>query len=117
MNMPGFNAENSLYGRSRKYTTFQPFLSQRDHSVISPQVPVGGGGGTRNNQCDDAWGGCYIGCSVDHPESKDSPGNLNAMLRQGCLDSCDAAHNLCTRALVVTPIGLPMFRGTGLLTR
>jgi hypothetical protein len=57
----------------------------------------GGGGRTEaEKECDDEYGDCYIGCSVDYPEADDSRDSLNELYRDGCEDSCDAAHNLCT---------------------
>lgn len=93
--LPGFTAENALYTGSRKY---QPASLSREtrSGRVEPQVPVGGGGGGTKKTCADTYGDCYIGCSVDYPESGDSPNNLNADLRAGCLDSCDAGYNLCT---------------------
>jgi hypothetical protein len=59
------------------------------------QAQRAGGGGTTTRTCEDRYGDCYIGCSVSHPESADSPNNFNADLRQGCFDSCDAAYRTC----------------------
>lgn len=93
--LPGFTAENALYSSRRKYKASS--LSRENRSSrVEPQVPVGGGGGATTRTCADAYGDCYIGCSVDHPESADSPNNLNADIREGCFDSCDAGYNLCT---------------------
>lgn len=92
--LPGFTAENALYSGGRKYQASS--LSRETRSRVEPQVPVGGGGGGTKKTCADAYGDCYIGCSVDHPESADSPNNLNADLREGCFDSCDAGYNVCT---------------------
>lgn len=92
MNMPGFSADNSIYhNRSKFYLTSRG--TEHNGSAIAPQLRVGGGG--LSNQCDDDYGDCYIDCSVRYPESKDSPNNLNSEFRQGCFDSCDAAHDLC----------------------
>jgi hypothetical protein len=95
MNMPGFTADTSLYNSSRKYN-MPSAANERSSSVIRPQLRAGGGG--LSNKCDDRWGDCYIGCSVDYPESKDSPNNLNSDLRAGCFDSCDASHRRCSPA-------------------
>ena len=100
MNMPGFNAANSIYS-SKFYLT--PRGAEHSRPAIAPQLRVGGGG--LSNQCDDDYGECYIDCSVKYPESKDSPNNLNSEFRQGCFDSCDAAHDLCGGG------GLAMRRG------
>jgi hypothetical protein len=58
-------------------------------SAIGPQLRAGGGGST--NDCVDSYQNCYVDCSVRYPEAGDSPNNLNALMRQGCFDSCDAA--------------------------
>jgi len=92
--LPGFTAENALYSGSRKYTASA--ISRENRGRVEPQVPVGGGGGGTKRTCGDAYGDCYIGCSVDHPESGDSTNNLNAELREGCFDSCDAGFDLCS---------------------
>ena len=58
------------------------------------------GSGPGGDDCTSALQNCYLVCTVDrYPESKDSPNNLNAMLREGCLDSCDAANRTCSAAL------------------
>ena len=93
--LPGFTAENALYSGGRKYRVTSQSHETRSERV-EPQVPVGGGGGGSKRTCADAYGDCYIGCSVDHPESGDSPNNLNADLREGCFDSCDAGYDLCS---------------------
>ena len=93
--LPGFTAENTLYSGSRKYQVSAMSRESLGRGV-EPQVPVGGGGGGSKRTCADAYGDCYIGCSVDHPESGDSPNNLNADLRDGCFDSCDAGYNTCS---------------------
>lgn len=95
MNMPGFYADNSLYSSGRKYNVLGA-TTERGRPMIGPQLRAGGGG--LSNKCDDKWGDCYIGCSVRYP---DSPNNLNSELREGCFDSCDAAHNLCGGGLSV----------------
>ena len=95
MNMPGFTADNSCYNSGRKYNMLSA-ATESSRSVIGPQLRAGGGG--LSNKCDDKWGDCYIDCSVKYP---DSPGNLNSDLREGCFDSCDAAHNLCGSRLSV----------------
>lgn len=94
--LPGFTAENALYSVSRKYGV-SSLAHENRSGRIEPQAPVGGGGGGGTKRtCADAYGDCYIGCSVDHPESADSSNNLNADLREGCFDSCDGGYNLCT---------------------
>ena len=90
--LPGFTAESALYSGSRKYRVSARSRETRGRRV-EPQVPAGGGGRGTKRTCADAYGDCYIGCSVDYPESGDS---LNADLREGCFDSCDAGYNLCS---------------------
>ena len=90
--LPGFTAENTLYSGSRKYRVSAMSRESLGRGV-EPQVPVGGGGGGTKRTCADAYGDCYIGCSVDYPESGD---NLNTDLRDGCFDSCDAGYDLCS---------------------
>lgn len=94
MNIPGFTANtlviesNMIYGNAfRERGSLKP--------VLTPSAPIGRGSSRRPNSCDDKLGECYIGCSVDYPESGDSSNNLNSLKRQGCEDSCDAAHRLC----------------------
>jgi hypothetical protein len=91
--LPGFSAEDSLYSDGRKYP-MPRVAAERSSGAVEPQVAVGGGGGTRT--CADAYGDCYIGCSVDYPESADSSNNLNADFREGCFNSCDGGYNVCT---------------------
>jgi len=91
--LPGFTAENALYSGSRKYKVSGMARGSPGRRV-EPQVPAGGGGTRRT--CADAYGDCYIGCSVDYPESGDSTNNLNADRRDGCFDSCDGGYNLCS---------------------
>ena len=92
MNLPGFTADSSLHDRTRQHR--MEYVAAYTRSIIEPQLRVGGGG-VLGNKCDDDYGECYIDCSVRYPESQDSPNNLNADLRQGCFDSCDASHDLC----------------------
>ena len=93
--LPGFTAENALYSGSRQYKVSA--ISRETRGRVEPQIPAGGGGGGGTKRtCADAYGDCYIGCSVDYPESGDSPNNLNADLRGGCFDSCDAGYDLCS---------------------
>lgn len=92
MNLPGFTACSSLSGNKRQHRMGR--AAAHAPSIIEPQLRVGGGG-VLGNKCDDDYGECYIDCSVRYPESQDSPNNLNADLRQGCFDSCDASHDLC----------------------
>ncbi len=62
------------------------------------------GSGPTENKCTTAWQDCYLECTVTrYPESKDSPSNLNGMLREGCLDSCDAAHRTCSDVALTRP--------------
>jgi hypothetical protein len=91
--LPGFSADNSLYSGSRKYT-LHPRAAESSSRGVEPQIPAGGGGG-RPRTCADAYGDCYIGCSVDYPESGDSQNNLNKQFRNDCFGSCDAGFNLC----------------------
>jgi hypothetical protein len=49
-------------------------------------------------KCDEKLQSCYVDCSVKYPESG---GGLNDDLREGCFDSCDASHNLCSPARTV----------------
>ncbi|MEN3330086.1 MAG: hypothetical protein V7638_4893 [Acidobacteriota bacterium] len=93
--LPRFSAENALYSGARKYNVSSLCREHRGRRV-EPQIPAGGGGGGTKRTCADAYGDCYIGCSVDHPESGDSANNLNAELREGCFDSCDAGYNTCS---------------------
>jgi hypothetical protein len=97
MNMPGFTADNSLDHSGGKYTETSGVPHR--NTEITPQLRIGAGG--LSNKCDDKWGDCYIDCSVRYPESGDSPNNLNSMYRDGCFDSCDAAHNLCGNRLSI----------------
>jgi hypothetical protein len=92
--LPGFSADKSLYSGGRQYS--MPHVNaERSSGGVEPQVAAGGGGGTTRT-CADAYGDCYIGCSVDYPESGDSPNNLNADFRDTCFGSCDAGYNVCT---------------------
>lgn len=93
--LPGFTAESALYSGSRKYRV-SALSRENPGRRIEPQVPAGGGGGGTKRTCADAYGDCYIGCSVDYPESGDSTNNLNAKLRDGCFGSCDAGFDLCS---------------------
>lgn len=92
MKLPGFSAESSL-NKPNAYRQPTTGVETRGSAIV-PQLRVGGGGGL-SNTCDDKYGECYIDCSVRYPESKDPHNNLNELLRQGCFDSCDAAHDLC----------------------
>ena len=47
--------------------------------------PVGGTGATTKS-CEDKYGDCYIDCSLK-----------GGIYEEGCLDSCDAAYNLCKK--------------------
>ena len=92
MNIPGFTAENSFTQSNGIHRL--SFSEQTNFiSVIMPAAPVGRGRTDEQKKCDDKLGDCYIGCSVDYPESGDS---LNPDRRQGCEDSCDASHRLCS---------------------
>jgi hypothetical protein len=77
-------------------------LSDESPAEPDPIVPImalrratnnGGGGGA--DKCADARVTCEAGCSDNHPSSKDSPHNLNGMMREACLDSCAAAERTC----------------------
>ena len=70
-------------------------MQGRGHGApqVRPQLPPLGASGS--GDCEGAWQSCYVDCSVRYPESGDSPGSLNAQMRQGCFDSCDAAFRLC----------------------
>ena len=94
-NLPGYSAEYSISSSGKKYNA-STARAVRITAVVEPQLPVGGGGTTKS--CADAYGDCYIGCSVDHPESQDSPNNLNADLRDGCFESCDGGFRACSSA-------------------
>lgn len=62
------------------------------------------GSGPAEDKCTTAMQDCYLDCSVTrYPESNDSPNNLNAMMREACLDSCDAAHRTCTGLAMTRP--------------
>jgi len=62
------------------------------------------GSGPVEDKCTTAWQGCYLDCTVTrYPESKDSPSNFNEMMREGCLDSCDAANRTCTGLAMTRP--------------
>jgi hypothetical protein len=95
MNIPGFTASASLYCNGGIYTQ-QSAACDKSSSAIRPQLRAGGGGATKS--CVETYQDCYVDCSVRYPESSDSSNNLNALLRQGCFDSCDAAYRLCSPA-------------------
>jgi hypothetical protein len=111
LNLPGFVSEASLYTSGRNYLGPVAESLGQNRSVVEPQLPVGGGG--TGTTCEDQYQDCYIGCSAQYPESNDSVNNLNAMMRQGCYDSCDAAYSLCTTTASRSPI---VVRGPGGLT-
>lgn len=94
MTIPGFTASTLV---TESNAIYRQAFTERVALVpmVMPSAPVGRGGSPKPNSCDDRFGECYIGCSVDYPESKDGPNNLNSLMRQGCEDSCDAAHKLC----------------------
>ena len=54
MNMPGFNADNSLYYSGRKYN-MPSAATERSSSVVEPQLRASDGG---LSKCDDDWGSC-----------------------------------------------------------
>jgi hypothetical protein len=95
MNFPRFTADHSLYA-ARNYPP-QRRMIKNIGSAIEPQLPIGGGSG--GGSCTDQYQSCYIDCSVQYPESADSVNNLNAMYREACYDSCDAAYRLCGGSL------------------
>jgi hypothetical protein len=95
MSMPGFTAISSLYCGTKAYAA-PSTVPEISSSVIGPQLRAGGGGSTKS--CVETYQDCYVDCSVRYPESADSPNNLNALMRQGCFDSCDAAYSLCSPA-------------------
>src|SRR5262245_45670736 len=95
MSLPGFTASNSLWTSSGRYRASSVVLGG-GHSAIGPQLRAGGGSaGETADDCVDTYQNCYINCSVSYPESADSQDNLNAMMRAGCFDSCDATYDLC----------------------
>jgi hypothetical protein len=93
MHMPGFTASCSLYRSSRQYFPQSAATPKVSGAVVSPQLPRSQGSGLVSNDCVDRYQACYVDCSLKYP---DKPGTLNSEMRQGCLDSCDAAYNLCT---------------------
>jgi hypothetical protein len=95
MTMPGFTASSSLYCGARSYAALRA-ASETSSSAIAPQLRAGGGGSTKG--CVETYQDCYVDRSVRYPESNDSANSLNALLRQGCFDSCDAAYRLCSPA-------------------
>ena len=111
LNLPGFVAEASQYTKRTNYLGSSAGSFAQNLSRIQPQLPVGGG--ASGTSCEDRYQSCYIGCSVDYPESNDSANNLNAMMRQGCEDSCDASYNLCKTTVARAPI---IVRGPGGIT-
>jgi hypothetical protein len=93
MGLPGFTASKSLCTSDRRYRASCVVPEGRSRSAIGPQLRAGGGSA---DDCVDTYQNCYVDCSVRYPESADSQNNLNAMMREGCLDSCDAAYDLCS---------------------
>ncbi len=62
------------------------------------------GSGPAEDKCTTAMQDCYLDCTVTrYPESKDSTNNLNGMMREACLDSCDAANRTCTSTAMTRP--------------
>jgi hypothetical protein len=84
--LPGFTAISSLYYSNRNYIMRSPALQKDCDSAVMPQLR-GGGGGLISNHCVDRLQDCYIDCSINYPD--------DPLMQQGCLDSCDAAYNLC----------------------
>jgi hypothetical protein len=66
-----------------------------EDAAQSSEALANNGGGPGTRKCEDKYGDCYIGCAVKYPEPNDGANNLNALMRQGCEDSCDAAYDLC----------------------
>ncbi len=94
MTLPGFTAARSLSHGGRTYAGSARY-AKAERSQITPHLPVQGGTGGSGSDCVSQYQNCYVGCSVQYPESQDSPSNLNALMRQGCYDSCDASYDLC----------------------
>ena len=120
MSLPGFTASNSLLTSSGRYRA-SSVVRGGSHSAIESQLRAGGGSaGDTADDCVDTYQDCYIGCSVSYPESADSQDNLNAMMREGCFDSCEATFDLCSSAARfgggigrVARIAAPIARSTG----
>jgi hypothetical protein len=102
MSLPNFAAEASLYQSAVRYGALAAYSRNyirqtqgrgRGIPYVVPQLPPLGAGGSVD--CVSAYQSCYVDCSVRYPESGDSAGSLNAQMRQGCFDSCDAALRLC----------------------
>jgi hypothetical protein len=116
MSVPGFSAACSIRSSGKKYNA-STARAVRITAVVEPQAPVGGGGGT-NKSCADSYGDCYIGCSVDHPESQDSTNNQNADFRDACFESCDGGFRACRSAERSGHFGrLTAFAGTRFAVR
>ena len=114
MTIPGFNAGSSLRRGGGGYVGGTGACGDHVQSV-RPQLPVGEGGGS-SNDCVDRYQNCYVDCSVRYPEYDDA-GSLNAQLRQGCFDSCDAAYRLCGPTLAGRTIGRGIGRAIGRVAR
>jgi len=93
MNIPGFTAGESIYHDGIGHPV-RSAVRERTRSAVTPQLPVGRGGPSTKT-CTDKYQDCYVDCSVKYPESGDSTGNLNALKRQACLDTCDANFRTC----------------------
>jgi hypothetical protein len=75
------------------------------------------GSGPAEDKCTTAMQDCYLDCSVTrYPESNDSVNNLNGMMREACLDSCDAANRTCTSTAMTRPSVELDVVGNGVLT-
>jgi len=109
MSIPGFTAGNSLYGSGISHPE-RSAVRERSRSVIESQLRAGGGGPSTKS-CTDKYQDCYVDCSVKYPESGDSTGNLNALKRQACLDTCDANFRTCGTFGALA--GRPLSRGFG----
>ena len=107
MTIPGFTAGNSLRRSGGDYKGRTRVCGNGSQSV-RPQLPIGEGGSS--SDCVSRYQDCYIDCSVRYP---DDPNSLNAQLRQGCFDACDAAYRLCSPTLASRAIG----RGIGRIAR
>ena len=91
--MPGFTAEFGLV-EPRKNSYASSVFHQAPQISLLPQVQNTGGHGTAGS-CDGKYMGCAIKCNDKYPPSADSPNSFNETYRDGCLDSCKAALDLC----------------------
>ena len=106
MSIPGFTASTSLRCSGEQYSRTRQ--AGANSAVVRPQLPIGEGGSS--SDCVSRYQDCYVDCSVRYP---DDPNSLNAQLRQGCFDACDAAYRLCSPTLAIRAIG----RGIGRIAR